>query len=377
MKIIRLSNDRPFSLGSLSVALFFLLLLAESCARVGDPLPPLLFLPKRTTDLTVRQIDNEIHLRIPKPTIFTEGSEVRRLREIRIFRMVRGKNQGLSVPVVDEKLFRRQSSVLTDLPYNLAKVPVSGDTILYREPIASYADELFYAVEFVGQKGGSNGISNIVELDPLAIPSMPTGLRAQVLEDRIRLEWDRSEANADGSRPACLAGYRIYRSVKNPPEFNAPLLPEVLTDNRFDDMDMVYGRDVSYAVRIVGCSKISIAESRLSESILVRPKDIFSPAVPSRLEAFDLAEGISLRWDSNREADLAGYRLYRSESAEDRGGLLQPEPIREDVYQDLTGNPGKTYYYRLSAVDRQGNESNTTEPVACQRAIRPKSESPK
>jgi len=357
--------------------LLLLLLLAESCARVGDPLPPLLHIPRRTTDLSVRQIDNEIVLRVPKPTVTTEATEIRRLKEIRIWRMTRQKDQGQPVPPVDENIFRSRSSLLTALPYRPDKIPLSGDAILYREPISPFTGELLlYAVEFVGKSGRSEGISNMVTMEPLAIPSAPVGLRAEVLEDRIRLAWDRPETNADGSRPACLAGYRLYRSEKDPPEFSTPLQPEIVKENRFDDMEMVFGRAVSYAVQIVGCSPTSIAESRLSEPLRTLPKDVFAPAVPSRLEAFDLAEGISLRWNPNREADLAGYRVYRSESIEDQGRLVHSEPIQEDIFLDKTAETGKTYYYRLSAVDRTGNESKTTPPISTRRETPPKPDTP-
>lgn len=357
--------------------LLLLLLLGESCARVGDPLPPLLHIPRRTTDLSVRQIDNEIVLSIPKPTVTTEATEIRRLKEIRILRMARQKVQGQPVPPVDENVFRSRSSLLTALPYRPDKGPLSGDAILYREPVSPFTGELLlYAVEFVGKSGRSEGISNIVTMEPLAIPSAPVGLRAEVLEDRIRLEWDRPEINADGSRPACLAGYRLYRSEKDPPEFSTPLQPEVVKENRFDDMEMVFGKAVSYAVQIVGCSPTSIAESRLSEPLRTLPQDVFAPAVPSRLEAFDLAEGISLRWNPNREADLAGYRVYRSESMEDQGRLVHSEPIQEDVFLDKTAETGNTYYYRLSAVDRTGNESKTTPPVSTRRETPPKPDTP-
>lgn len=76
---------------------------------------------------------------------------------------------------------------------------------------------------------------------------------------------------------------------------------------------------------------------------------------------------ITLRWSSNREADLAEYRVYRASDAEsardvrlmDLAGTVSavtPRPA-EVTFEDQDLRGGVTYFYRLTAVDASGNVS--------------------
>ncbi len=71
------------------------------------------------------------------------------------------------------------------------------------------------------------------------------------------------------------------------------------------------------------------------------------------------AKGADSRVDLVWEAagDAQGYNIYRSSSA--RGGyrLLNKNLHRIDVYSDFIGSNGRTYYYKVAKVDRQGKES--------------------
>jgi fibronectin type 3 domain-containing protein len=66
----------------------------------------------------------------------------------------------------------------------------------------------------------------------------------------------------------------------------------------------------------------------------------------------------------NSETDLAGYRVYRSEQQDDKGQLLIPDLLLSPAYRDTSVRPEHTYWYRVTAVDRAGNESAPSAPVA-------------
>ena len=106
----------------------------------------------------------------------------------------------------------------------------------------------------------------------------------------------------------------------------------------------------------------SEAQSDLSDTQVVTPVDTFPPAVPTGLNAIATAESVELVWDRNTEADLAGYRLYRAPAA---GAFEKLADIAEaPSYSDRKVESGKQYRYAVSAVDRLGNESARSEPVA-------------
>lgn len=75
---------------------------------------------------------------------------------------------------------------------------------------------------------------------------------------------------------------------------------------------------------------------------------------------------ITLKWAANREPDLAGYRIYRTEdearAAEIRRMDLVQSANPTDVEWTDTTNliPGRKYFYRLTAFDTSDNESKPT-----------------
>jgi pectin methylesterase-like acyl-CoA thioesterase/lysophospholipase L1-like esterase len=90
------------------------------------------------------------------------------------------------------------------------------------------------------------------------------------------------------------------------------------------------------------------------------PADVSAPAAPAVPETAVTAAGATLTWAANTEADLAGYRLYRSTTAPVAlttanrvGAALLTGTTATDA--GLTG--GTTYRYALVAVDRAGNVS--------------------
>jgi hypothetical protein len=97
--------------------------------------------------------------------------------------------------------------------------------------------------------------------------------------------------------------------------------------------------------------------------------DGYPPAMPSGLEAIKWTHsGLKFVWNANTEGDLAGYRLY----------VYDPSPFRTDSYCcvhgfDLITNTHYLYqeeldvgmnYFKLAAVDEDGNESEFFGPYA-------------
>lgn len=83
--------------------------------------------------------------------------------------------------------------------------------------------------------------------------------------------------------------------------------------------------------------------------------DNLAPLIPSALQG-SYADGTTrLEWTANREADLVGYRVYRGDSPDfpDDAGHRVAEPVTPG-YTDAAGT---AYAYRVTAVDRNGNES--------------------
>ncbi|MFH1148921.1 MAG: CARDB domain-containing protein [Actinomycetota bacterium] len=85
------------------------------------------------------------------------------------------------------------------------------------------------------------------------------------------------------------------------------------------------------------------------------------PAAPADIVVLDPETGgrLLLSWDASTESDLAGYRLYR---AIDPAGpfTLVTSLLASNAFEDSTLENGTVYYYRVTAVDVAGNESEAS-----------------
>jgi fibronectin type 3 domain-containing protein len=68
-----------------------------------------------------------------------------------------------------------------------------------------------------------------------------------------------------------------------------------------------------------------------------------------------------LTWNENKERDLAGYHVYRSTKSGRDYERLTDMVLSRTTFSDETAKPGAVYYYRITAVDRSGNESTESE----------------
>ncbi len=89
--------------------------------------------------------------------------------------------------------------------------------------------------------------------------------------------------------------------------------------------------------------------------------DSTPPDVPMNIIIYAYnTNSIIIKWDSNSEGDLAGYKIYRSTVSNGSYSLINKnlvEPCEVPFYIDNTITSGKKYFYTITAVDDSGNES--------------------
>lgn len=84
-------------------------------------------------------------------------------------------------------------------------------------------------------------------------------------------------------------------------------------------------------------------------------------AVSLTLPPAGQAESVTLRWKANPNSDMAGYHVYWGEQSRAYG---PPMPVGNTTTCQLDGlNPGKTYFFAVTALDTSGNESGFSTEV--------------
>lgn len=96
-----------------------------------------------------------------------------------------------------------------------------------------------------------------------------------------------------------------------------------------------------------------------AERTIVTPGDTNAPATPTGLTCATnpYQQSITLQWNANTEADFWFYRVYRN------GALINTTDY--NAFEDLTGTPGTSYTYTVSAVDSSQNESALSTGTTC------------
>lgn len=300
-----------------------ILFLVVSCAKVGDPLPPLVRFPDPVEVRLVQQARDCIELLIPPP--------LEAIKEVEIYREC-GKS--LSAEFEGALLARVGRE-------RLERLSPTGFIVL-EDPEPIYSEHCRYQVRVRNEQGQRSLPSNTVQTSLSSPPGVPNNLRVEVQERQLVVTWDAPLTNLDGSKPAEVVGYLI-NSV------------HVVTDTRFIDREFVFGKTVSYSVQSIGNLEQPSVLSIPSQKLEVVPMDRFAPAAPGNLTAVPLDSKVQLLWDAVADSGLSGYFLYRG-SAPERLQRLSPL-VTINRYVDPDPPVGSVSYYAVTAVDNGGNES--------------------
>jgi len=218
----------------------------------------------------------------------------------------------------------------------------------------------YYAVRTRDPRGKVSTWSNIVGLLVRESLPAPADLGSAVTAKAIQLNW----SAAPGA-----AGYRLYRAEADGPFGIEPIHPATLSDTAFQDATFKFGG--RYRYRVFACRSASppYYESAASNSAAAEPRDIFPPALPTGLSVIARSSSVvELFWEPNREADLAGYAVYRRPAggSDTDWKLISPASgLRGESFRDTDVQSGAAYEYAVAALDdsEPPNQSKRSEPA--------------
>ena len=357
--------------------LFSIFLFSAGCGAPGEPTPPVPPVPAAIKDLTAHQAGDGVELTFTLPSRSISGEKLASPPAIEILRGA-VKSDGLA----DAKSFW----VVYTIPGALVDGYRADGRVRFTDPIGAEETKthpggaVAYIVRTRASQKRASADSNAIVLRVFPVPSPIASVEARVTESAIELSWPAPASSAAGEAASMITSYRIYRAelhpsaASSPPqvppqgksELHAPLLASSETNN-YRDVSFVFDQTYLYIVRSVIQIEGHELESSDSQPVTVTPRDTFPPAAPQGLVAALLpgagAVVVDLSWSINLETDLAGYRVYRSEQEGARGQLITPDLLPTPAVRDTSVQPGRRYWYIVTAVDRAGNESAPCAPV--------------
>ncbi|MFV0389881.1 MAG: fibronectin type III domain-containing protein [Pyrinomonadaceae bacterium] len=344
--------------------LLILLSLFAACGKRMPPLPPVEQVPQRV-DIFGEQIGTQVVLNWRMPSRNAPDGSVLNIARVDVYRLA----EPLSSPLtLTEEEFDTQSTLISTIPVSVKDFALKEMTFTDTLKFAGQAARLRYAVRFVNSSGQKAAYSNFYLIEPIsAVAKRPNNLTAKLSQAEIRLAWNAPEENEDGTKPPNVLGYNVYRSStggENAMKLNAA----PVTDTHFSDTLFEFEKSYEYFVRTVSLGNEAIPVVSLESNVLlIEPKDTFAPSPPNSITIAAAPNSISIFFASNIESDINNYKIYRSterDSPVENWQLLTPNGIETTTYQDKKIEPGKTYYYYITATDKDGNVSMPSEVVS-------------
>ncbi len=181
----------------------------------------------------------------------------------------------------------------------------------------------------------------------------PRDLTAIASGSTIDLSWQ----NGGGAIP--LMRYYIYRG----PDSTSVVLIDSTTNSVYADTGLQ--SDFTYYYRISAVDSTGF-EGRSSMAGFAKTSQTnFPPAKPNNLLAQTGDSQVTLTWNKNQESDFLRYRIYGGTSPNPTTKIDSTTGGISDTSKTIDGlTNGTTYYFRVTAVDSAGNESEYSNEVS-------------
>ena len=343
-----------------ALALAAALCAAPGCGKKGPLLEPLVRTPQKVEALRAVQRGDRILVGWRNPDTSVDGSPLAGVSGAEVWILEQDKDRAAAGRMTAKEFAAkaRLAGTLTEDDLRGEAGPVFAYPLTGKAPAGL---RLRFSVKVKDSRSRESEFADPVVIEPRVVPGPIRELEARVHEAGVELSWKAPEANADGSVPARVAGYNIYRRdmAGRDKAMNAALVREP----RFEDRGVPFGEPVRYLVRASASEAPPYFESADSEVREVVPEDVFPPAPPAGVVPVAGRGFVSLSWQAGRERDLAGYRVRRREEGGAEEVLLSDGLLLENAFTDTTIEKGKRYRYSMTAVDLRGNESARAETV--------------
>jgi hypothetical protein len=318
--------------------------------------------PVAVSDLSGTQVGASVALRFTVPDTATDGQGLTKPLEIIILRTLTRPGENPSSAMASAPIVTLQGADLAQY--------ISAGKLEYRDSFNRVdlrrlaGSTLTYQVRGLTRgfhsRALESALSNPATVRLLDVPQPPSDVAVEATASALQLRWSVPTETVTGKTFNSATQYRLYRSETCKPGSYQSIGES--RDADFSDPNFEFGHLYCYRVRALVTEAGKTAQSADSASVQIVPQDVFPPMAPSGLTGLYTANAVELIWSPDPEADLAGYNIYRI-GDDGRPTKLNPELLLSPLYRDTAVSSGLRYTYRVTALDKSGNESSPSAEV--------------
>jgi predicted small lipoprotein YifL len=343
----------PAAARASAVGLACAVLALTGCGKQGPPLPPLRAIPAATKDLAARQQGSQIVLTFGYPQTSVGGTALGGIQSVELWETTRPAAADGKIAPLDAREFGVAAKLRVTVKGADLTSATTGDrlTVTLPLPTAEGTTPLpasYFAVRTYGKDGDRSDFSNVVSLLPKAPPAAPERLVVTPRADGILIEWSPVEA--------ATAGFNVYRRDAAARTGGQPLHVAPAAEKSWLDTSAQFGQSYIYSVTSVA-QREPIVESPVTSEREVRYQDRFAPDAPKELVALAEPGQVRLVWRASDATDVAGYLVFRRVGDTGSFEKITAQPVTSNGFLDSGVAAGRSYSYRVVAVDQAGNDS--------------------
>jgi len=339
--------------------MIFAVLVAPGCGKKGPLTLEPEKLPMPITDLSVKQLGQNIELKWTFPQYLSDNTSAPDSALIRRISIYQAEKE------IEPEKFRKKADLLKRL--DLSELTVN-DAGIYSLEIPFSIKNLenkryrFAILYYYGKK--RSPISNIEFIETIN-PVRPIEDLTLTRERKVlKLKWSKPFLNLSNTKIKGISGYRVYRKLEGqeldkPAEFEEISKGNVLLEF-FEDTDTGIDATYSYYVTVVSSDNIY---SSPSNTATLKLSDIYPPDPPVNLVVFKGKDHMFLTWEKAKDKDFSHYIIYKNSSNSQDGFKPLTGQVTDNFFKDNKVKPRVTYFYYITAVDNKGNESNRSNLV--------------
>ncbi|MEM9291003.1 MAG: fibronectin type III domain-containing protein [Acidobacteriota bacterium] len=340
------------------------LLSLSACGKKGDPLPPPRLVPTAVDDLAISQQGNDFLLELGYPRTTVGGGVLPPLDRLEVLSVAQPATSGSEGDTLSNAQFEAQGTPRLILNAADLDRATSGNRIFLRVPVPGLAEGVTdaesenwtFAVRTRAEGSEPSALSNLANLTPQRPPEPPRDLTVLPQPDGLTIRWQAPATDAD---EGAIETYNVYRREARSRAYRRDPATVVGGATEYKDSSARFGQRYIYTVTSV-TQRRPLVESRLSGEAEVFYQDRFAPQAPPSLVALAEVGTVRVRWEPSPSGDAVGYHVYRRDTQAGDFRRITRDPVSGRELTDEGLRSGRTYSYRVTAVDAQGNEGDSS-----------------